>query len=605
MTTPQLPESAGAAETLAVSTTLPEADTGAAVEDLAITSIAVAQALGDAAGAVDGISVRIGAAPAQIPGTHIGIASPAFIRSQMPRMHIQNLLTGAWWHRDVQGLVNPSITWALNAADSFTCTLAPPRPDMMDSSGNALLLEWRDAIYLEEADEIKFGGIVTSSTMTGPQWQITATGFAGYATGMPYEGATITQTNIDALDAVRTIWSWLQAQPGGNIGLELGTQKAGFLLGAQIPPGVQTVVSARAPAGQNYVWLGNATAYTARESITIAGIPYTISSIVTNAAGKATGQVYLTAALGELHNVNDPVAQVSPVYTSLSAAAASGASSIWLGDSAAFASGMNIMVGSDMYTVNQILTGATSGLPSGQVTLTSNTRKAYAKGTAVSQIQTVTPWTLAWYNSTDCGSEIGSIQQEAIFDWKERHYWPDTTKGTVRHQLLFGVPRLGGRLTGLRFCEGENIVQAATTTRDGSKYANDVIGLGAGSGSAQVRAQAANANTGRLRRSYVYTDQTANTVARVSVKAAKILAAMQNIDTVTQIVIKNHPNAPWGSFGPGDDIPVMLAQGWRNTTIWSRITQMTQDPTTDLMTLTLARSDSFTYMPETGIAGTI
>jgi hypothetical protein len=167
------------------------------------------------------------------------------------------------------------------------------------------------------------------------------------------------------------------------------------------------------------------------------------------------------------------------------------------------------------------------------------------------------------------------------------------------------VPRLGGRLTGLRFCEGENIVQAATTTRDGSKYANDIIGLGAGSGSAQVRAQAANANTGRLRRSYVYTDQTANTVARVSVKAAKILAAMQNIDTVTQIVIKNHPNAPWGSFGPGDDIPVMLAQGWRNTTIWSRITQMTQDPTTDLMTLTLARSDSFTYMPETGIAGTI
>jgi hypothetical protein len=49
----------------------------------------------------------------------------------------------------------------------------------------------------------------------------------------------------------------------------------------------------------------------------------------------------------------------------------------------------------------------------------------------------------------------------------------------------------------------------------------------------------------------------------------------------------------------------MLASGWRNTVIWSRIVSMTQDPTTDLMTLALARSDSFTYQAETGQAGTM
>jgi hypothetical protein len=605
LSTPQLPEGAGAVDALGVTVSAPETDTGAAVEDLTITSISVSPALGDAAGAVDGISVKIGAAPAPIPGTAIKIASPAFIRSQMPRMHVQNLLTGAWWHRDVQGLVSPSITWALNAADTFTCTLAPPRPDMMDSSGNALLLEWRDAVYLEEADEVKFGGIVTSSTITGHTWQMTATGFAGYATGMPYEGVDITRTNIDALDAVRLIWSWLQSQPGGNIGLELGTQKAGFMLGAQIPPGVQTVISAKAAAGQNYVWLGNATAFTGQESISIAGYPYTISRVATTSAGKATGQVFLTTNLGEPHNVGDPVAQTSPVRTTLSAAAASGANNVWLTDSSAFANGEIITIGGDMYTVNQVQTGTTSGLPSGNITLTSNTRKAYGKGTVVVQVRTITPWQMLWSNSTDCGQEIASIAGEAIFDWREHHYWADPTKGTIRHQLLFGVPRFGTRLTGLRFAEGENIIQAATVTRDGSKYANDIIGLGAGSGSAQIRSQAANLNTGRLRRSYIYTDQTANTTARVAVRANKVLNAMENIDAVTQIVVKNHPNAPWGSFGPGDDIPVMLAQGWRNTTIWSRITQMTQNPTTDLMTLTLARSDSFTYQPETGIAGTI
>jgi hypothetical protein len=142
-------------------------------------------------------------------------------------------------------------------------------------------------------------------------------------------------------------------------------------------------------------------------------------------------------------------------------------------------------------------------------------------------------------------------------------------------------------------------------TRDGARYANDVIALGAGSGSAQIRTQAANLNTGRLRRSYVYTDQTVYSKVRLATKATKVLTAMQNIDSVTSIVVKNHRNAPWGSFGPGDDIPVMLASGWRNTVIWSRIVSMTQDPTTDLMTLALARSDSFTYQAETGQAGTM
>jgi hypothetical protein len=604
LTTPQLPDKAGATDKVTVTTAVPVTDTGAAEEDLAIT-ISVSPALPEAAGAVDAISVRIGAAPAQVPGTAIRPASPAFIRSQMPRMHVQNLLTGTWLHRDVQAVGSPSITWALNAADTFSCSLAPPRPDMMDSSGNALLLEWRDAIYLEEADEVKFGGIVTSSNMTGPAWAITATGFAGYANGIVYEGPNVTRTNIDALDAVRLIWGWIQSQPGGNVGLELGAQKAGVLLGAQIPAGAQTSIARKANTGDTVIWLGDAGAFTGGENVSIAGYPYTFKTVVADAkSGKPSGQVYLTTPLQETHNIGDPVFQTSPVHTTVSVAGKSGDNHIWLLDSTAFASGETITIGSDAYLIDQILT-ATSGLPSGNVTLKSNLRKAYAKGTKVTQVRTITPWQMLWYNSTDCGSEITSIQQEAIFDWRERHYWPDKTKSTIRHQVLFGVPRLGGRLTGLRFAEGENIIQAATVTRDGARYANDVIALGAGSGSAQIRTQAANLNTGRLRRSYVYTDQTVYSKVRLATKATKVLTAMQNIDSVTSIVVKNHRNAPWGSFGPGDDIPVMLASGWRNTVIWSRIVSMTQDPTTDLMTLALARSDSFTYQAETGQAGTM
>jgi len=579
-----------------------ETEVLATTEDFSV-AVSQANAMTDRAGIADAITVTIGGAPTPTPGTAIKPASPAFILSRMPRMHIQNLITGQWLNRDVQGIVSPSVTWALNTADSFTCTLAPPRGELMDSSGNALLMEWRDAIYLEESDEIKFGGIVTQSTMSGPQWNITAMGFSGYPNGMPYEGANFSRTNIDALDVVRYIWAWLQGQPGGNLNMELGTNKAGVLLGSQVEPGTADTMARKAATGDTTIWLANAQAFNDRENITISGIPYVIAHVF-RVNGVATGQVTLASKLTEPHALGDPVAQTTPVNSPLAKAAAAGANNIQLGTTAPFASGENILIGPDAYVVNQIITDS-KGFITGNMTLATNLRKAYAKGTMVTQIRTITPIQLFWYNSTDLGGEITSIQSEAIFDIRERHFWADPTRATVRHQLLFGVPRQGTRLTGLRFAEGENIIQPVQVTRDGTKYASTIVGLGAGSGAAAVRVTTSTANTGRLRRVFVFTDQTANTVARVASKATKALSSMQNIDTVSQIVVKNHPNAPFGSFMPGDDIPVIMAQGWRNTVIWSRIVAMTQDPTTDLMSLTLARSDSFTYQAQSGQAGTL
>jgi hypothetical protein len=600
-------DSAGAVDGISVVISGPQAalpEAAGAVEDF---SVAVNQpvTLADAAGAADGLTVVIGGAPAPTPGTAIKIANPAFIRSAMPRMHVQNLLTGKWVHRDVQGITQPSITWALNNADAFTCTLAPPRADMMDASGNAIITEWRDAIYLEESDEIKFGGICTQSQMNGPAWTITAIGFQGYANGMPYEGPDYVVTKTDALDVVRYMWRWLQSQPGSNIGLDLGTAKAGFLLGAQLEAGITSELARNASRGDTSIWIGNAQAFNRNEQITISGYgPYTIASVIRDKNGTATGQMNITPALAEAHKQHEAVTQQSPVYSTIARDASAGQNNVWLGTTGPFAVDEQITIGGDAYKITQINTDS-SGRPSGNITITPNTRKAYARGTSVWQVRTITPFELHWYNSTDIGSEMGAIRDEAIFDWREVHAWTDATRSAVSHQLVFGVPRIGRRKMTLRFAEGENIVSGTQVTRDGTRYANNIVGLGAGSGSAQIHVNASDLNTGRLRRTYVYTDQTANTNTRMSARASKILAAMKNIDTVTSITVKNHPNAPFGSFAPGDDIAVILTGGWRNTTIWSRITQMTQDPTTDLMTLTLARSDSFTYVPDSGLGGSL
>lgn len=469
--------------------------------------------------------------PAPLP--RLAMASPAFIKSQMPRMHVQNLITDQWLHRDVQGITSPTVTWTLNAADSFTCTLGPPRPDMLDPTGNPLLTEWQSACYLEESDEIKFGGILTSSYMQGPQDTVTFTGWAGYPSGMPYEGNAYTRFGIDALDAVRYIWGWLQGQTGGNLGLLLDDTEAGVLLGAQFTPG--TAAS------------------------TLLGVP-PIGS-------------YLVAVR----------------------------------DTSSFSRGMQVLLsGGDPNVIFDVGGyGSFTGITSSQYMLLSYPVKDYHKdGAPIAQAPTPVPFTLDWWNSTDLGQEIASIQQEAVFDFRERHYWDDAGKLAVRHRLHFGVPRIGTRRSDLRFCEGENIISPAVITRDGTTFANAVTGMGAGQGRTTIRADVGDVTT-RLRRAFVYQDQTVRRTDRMTVKARKVLQSMLDIDTVTSITVKNHPNAPFGSFAPGDDIPVMLCTGWRNALIWSRITAMSQDPTTDLMTLTLARSDSFSYLAESGQAGTL
>jgi hypothetical protein len=454
-------------------------------------------------------------------------APAVFVRSTMPVMHIQNLLTGQWRHRDVQGTSQPAVTWNLDAADTFTVTLSPPRPDMMTPAGEPLLTEWRDACYLEEDGNIKFGGILVASTFNGPAWQQSYMGFGGYPNGIPYEGANYTVTFREAMDVVRYLWAWVQAQES-SIGMTVTAANTGVQLGAELPSlPVTDVLGEPSRNGQSTLWISHPDNFQAGMVIRVGdeGTTYVIKSLSNHVA-----------------------------------------------------------------TLTTTLKGATS---------------RYYTGAPIAQVVSPTPFQLLWYNSTDIGNEIEQIRQEAVFDWRETHTWSDSaTKAGVSHRLDIGVPRLGSRRTDLRFTEGENIIQPATVTRDGTAYATRVVALGYGSGSATVRADV-NARTGNLNRTYIYTDAALTTAARASAAGQKVLASMANIDAVTQVVVMNHPHAPFGSFFCGDDILVTLCTGWRNTSIWSRITSITQDPTTNLMTLGLARSDSFSYLAESGQGGTL
>lgn len=524
-----LADSGSGTDTPSVLATAPMTDSGSGFDFALGSQFSTAVPLADGGSGTDYLNVLKSTAPFVLPTVTRPPAATAIVRSRMPRMHLQNLFTGQWVHRDVQGVTSPSITWSLNTPDSFTCTFSPPRADLMDATGNPLLVEWQTACYLEEGDEIKFGGILVGSTFEGPNWGTTWMGFMGYPTGQPYTGVIYRQIDIEALDVVRFLWDWLQDQTNGDLGLVLDQSSTGILLGHFRPPGASTVLTSGnlISNGQNIIGVKSTDGFSAGGMIRLAANTPRSQDIKVKSIRSST-QLVTSGGIGPRIQIGDSVDVLNPK----------------------------------------------------------------------------TPYSLHWWDDKDVGSEIAQIQGEAVFDTWEQHTWTDSSRTAVRHRLHFGIPRVGRRHENLRFAEGENIVQFPQMKRDGTEYANHIIGHGAGQGSSQIRSTVS-VNDKRLRRAVVYMDQTAQTHTRITSRAQRQLNARMNFDTVSQIAVIDHANAPFGSFSVGDDIAVRLSQGWRRGTIWSRITQIQQDPTTSLMTLTLARSDSFSYSPESGVEGTL
>lgn len=408
-------------------------------------------------------------------------------RRRMPRVMAMDIPTGNWLHRNVPNVTQPVITHVLNGSDSFTCTITPVRPDLLDASGNPIFGLWQTAVFLDQDQDIKFGGILTQADFQGAVWTLTFTGYTGYATGIPYMD-TYSKTDYPALKVVQDLWDYIQARLNGNIHLDV--DRSGLaqsaLVGTQVIPTVVTV----------------------RDKKT--------------------------------HKVTTK-------------------------------------------TVNQ-----------------------------------KQPFKLDWWNTTDIGSEIAQLASLAPFDWIEDHNWVDSTQQAVTHTMRIGCPRLGTRLNHLRFVEGENVIapvdvtwnNAASVNSTGGtssgSFSNEVYALGSGQGSKMLRKYKYDYSSTALRRPITFTNGTITNENKLERLAEQILASTSQTDYVNTLQVRDHGNARFGTFNVGDDIKIKLTYGWRaGLTVWSRILQIQQDPTTSILTLTCARSDSFTYIASSGTAGSL
>lgn len=205
------------------------------------------------------------------------------------------------------------------------------------------------------------------------------------------------------------------------------------------------------------------------------------------------------------------------------------------------------------------------------------------------------PYKLQWWENTLCGREIDQLAAETPFDYLERAAW-NADKTAVEHWIDLAHPRIGRRLSGLHFAQGENILEVAPLEEPENAYASQVYVHGKGEGVTTVTGYAGRDVGGRLRLPVVVEDQSVGTKTRARALASEQLAARQAaLVEVPEIAIDvRHPNAPLGSFAPGDEIAPQLQLAYvGQITAWHRITAIRYRPEAEAAALSLTRRSEF------------
>ncbi|WP_328691385.1 hypothetical protein OHA74_20715 [Streptomyces phaeochromogenes] len=200
------------------------------------------------------------------------------------------------------------------------------------------------------------------------------------------------------------------------------------------------------------------------------------------------------------------------------------------------------------------------------------------------------------YDNIDVGQKIDELAKQTPFDYQEFYGWANDAHSAITMRFDFGSPRLGGKRAQLRFAEGENVSQVIAVKADGDGYANSIRVIGSGEGKDQ-KAVTLGTRDGRLRRMVLHADQTLKTNETLTSTGHAILNTKNTFLDITSVTLIDHPNAPIGSFGVGDDIQVETHIGWQKVKLWVRITSYSFSPDEGTVTLTTTRSDSFRYIP--------
>lgn len=201
------------------------------------------------------------------------------------------------------------------------------------------------------------------------------------------------------------------------------------------------------------------------------------------------------------------------------------------------------------------------------------------------------PVKLNWYETHDLGPIITSLADTTPFEYRERHSWNAAGTG-IDHRIELGYPRLGRRLTDMRFVYGENIFEPPSIERDGAQYASDILVLGAGNGRTMIKGYA-HQNTGKIRRVLVDEQKQIKSLTTANTRAAMRLRKALILDEVGTVTVRDSAMASVAGIQPGDEFFLQTDSDWNeDLSFWVRVQSKTVTPDqSDDAQLTVVRSD--------------
>lgn len=99
------------------------------------------------------------------------------------------------------------------------------------SDGVRIIAPWRTALFVCEGAKIIAGGLLADLDDDGPTRTFMAPGYLNYPNEQPYLDTYFPDEFEDPVIAYRNLWAHLQAQPDGNIGMQVDADPTYMILG--------------------------------------------------------------------------------------------------------------------------------------------------------------------------------------------------------------------------------------------------------------------------------------------------------------------------------------------------------------------------------------
>lgn len=146
------------------------------------------------------------------------------------RVIAQRLLTGEFLDWDLP-LKETTTTRDLSGPGGIAGTLSPELRNAIALDGMPLIEEWSTALYVEDAGQIRAGGIVQNLEVQGNKQVVSAPGFASYPAGQPFVANYAPPAFQDPVKVFKSLWAYLQSFPDGDLGVQVVGDPTYLVLG--------------------------------------------------------------------------------------------------------------------------------------------------------------------------------------------------------------------------------------------------------------------------------------------------------------------------------------------------------------------------------------